>query len=106
MATLNGKPFDVKISEAQFQAQVIQLAKLYGWNCYFTWKSINSPAGFPDICAVKGKRLLFAELKSATGELSPEQSFWMLGLMATGAEAYLWQPDRWNEIQEVLSCNS
>jgi hypothetical protein len=91
------------ITESQFRGQILHLVKLYGWNRYFTWKSINSPAGFPDLVMVKGKRLIFAELKTLTGVLSAEQYFWLADLMETGAEVYLWTPDQWDEIQEVLA---
>jgi hypothetical protein len=93
---------EIKLTESQFMAQVIHLAKLYGWNYYFTWKSINSPAGFPDLVMVKGKRLIFAELKVLGGQLSAEQYFWLWDLMGTGAEVYLWYPDQWEELQEKV----
>lgn len=55
----------------------------------------NSAKGFPDIVALRGKRLLVAELKSQTGKLRKEQPAWLDAFSEAGAEVYLWRPDHW-----------
>jgi hypothetical protein len=90
------------MTEAQFQAQIIQLAKLYGWKIYHTHDSRKSEAGYPDLTMVKGRRLIFAELK-VEAELTAEQYFWLEDLIKTGNEVYLWSPDMWDEIQRVIT---
>jgi len=96
--------FELAQSEAQFQAAVVEYAKLCGWRVQFHWKSFHSPAGFPDLCMVRGERVVFAELKTAKGRVSDAQEVWLCTLRATGkVEAYLWRPQSWPEIERVLS---
>lgn len=65
------------ISEAAFQDKVIQLAKSAGWMVYHTYDSRRSEAGFPDlVLAHRDRGLIFAELKSASGKLTPAQQRW------------------------------
>ena len=89
------------ITEKQFSQQVVDAAKMFGWLVYRTWRSTHSPAGFPDLCMVKGERLIFAELKGAKGKVSPKQQEWLDALKAV-AETYLWRPDELDAIIEVL----
>jgi len=90
------------MTESQFMAQIIQLAKLYEWKIYHTHDSRKSEAGWPDLTLLKGRRLIFAELKVGA-ELTAEQYFWLEDLILTGNEVYLWSPDMWAEIQEVIT---
>ena len=90
------------LTEAQFQAQVIQLAKLLQWRVYHTWNSMHSAAGYPDLTLVRGKRLLFAELKSERGKVRPEQTEWLHDLHEAGAQAFIWRPSEWARIVEIL----
>lgn len=53
-----------KLTEKQWQEQVVQLAKLCGWLVYHTWNSMHSAAGFPDLVLVRDTRIVFAEVKS------------------------------------------
>ena len=59
-------------------------------------------AGFPDIVATRGARLVLCELKTATGRLRPEQRVWLDELDKTPAEVYLWRPKHWDELVETL----
>lgn len=79
------------------------LAKLRGWVWYHTHDSRRSPAGFPDLVLVRGRRLVFAELKREGEKPTAEQQRWLDALAATGAvEAYLWRPSDWEEIEQTL----
>jgi len=89
------------LTEKQFSQQVVDVGKTFGWLVYRTWRSIHSPAGFPDLTMVKGERLIFAELKSAKGKVSPKQEEWLDALKAV-AETYLWRPDDFEGILEIL----
>lgn len=91
---------DVAVSEKQFERQVKDAAKLFGWLYYHTHRSQFSPAGFPDCVMVRGDRLIFAELKSAKGKVSEEQYQWLDALAAT-AETFVWRPD---DIEEIIEC--
>ena len=91
------------ISEKQFESQVKDLARTFNWFYYHTWRSIHSPAGFPDVVMIRDKRIVVAELKSEKGKVSPEQEEWLAVFRATGlTEVYLWRPSMFDEILEVL----
>lgn len=92
-----------QITEKQFQAQVIELAQRLGWATHHTWTQIHSPAGFPDIVAARGPRLLVAELKSEKGRLTAEQRDWLARFRVTGTEAYLWKPSDWDDIVAIFT---
>lgn len=105
-----------KMSETQLQSAIIEMAKLFGWLYYHTYDSRRSASGFPDLVLVRGRRLIFAELKSDTGTVSPAQRDWIGALRgarcdwptcrsATPFEVYIWRPDDWKSgtIEHVLT---
>jgi hypothetical protein len=98
------------IKERDWQATVIRVAVDYGWKYYHAPdnKPINGRiqkvvAGFPDLVLVKGRRLVFAELKRELGIVSPQQEAWLDALRQTGAEGYIWRPSDLDEVLRVLS---
>jgi hypothetical protein len=99
------------ITEARFQADVEQLLTLFGWRWFHapankpsaSGRVQNVKAGFPDLCAVRGTRLLFAELKTQTGRLGPGQPEWLDGVERAGAESYLWRPEDMETIRTLLA---
>lgn len=101
------------VTEAAFLAQVLELAKLYGWRtAHFRparttagWRTPcqGDAKGFPDLVLVKGKRLIFAELKAEGRDLSPEQSQWIEALTLVRCDLYIWRPSEWEEIVRTLS---
>jgi hypothetical protein len=78
--------------EKQLQAQVMQLAKLYGWRAYHTFLSIRSEPGFPD-CVLVRDRVLYRELKTNSGKLTPAQKQWLDALLWAGQDASVWRED-------------
>lgn len=91
------------VSEREFQRQVIALARLLGWRVYHTWNSIHSAGGFPDLVLVKDRKIIFAELKSEKGQLTPAQREWIDALSeCEGVEAFVWRPSSWAQIEKVL----
>ncbi len=92
------------VSEKQFQAQILQLARLAGWRCYHTHDSRCSAPGFPDLVLVRKPVILFVELKSESGKLRPEQREWLELLGRCGrVEARLWRPSDFEEIEKTLT---
>jgi hypothetical protein len=92
-----------KVTEAQFQRQVIDLAKLAGWRVFHPRISIQSVPGWPDLVLVRD-RILFRELKSESGQTTPEQDAWLAALTAAGADAAVWRPaDLETTIRETLT---
>lgn len=91
------------ITEADFQAAVVEYAKLCKWKVYFTWNSKNSPAGFPDLFLLRGKRQVVAELKVGRRQVTAEQMAWLDAFEEIeGSEQYVWRPSSWPEIERIL----
>lgn len=102
------------VSEAEFQAQVTQLAHLCGWRVLHIrrsigkgqrWTTTTSLVGYPDLTLFRPPRdLIFAELKVPPNKLSPEQKELLefLGEFEI-AQAVVWTPADWPEIQRMLA---
>jgi hypothetical protein len=99
----------------EFQPIVVDLAHLYGWRAMHVrrsigkgsrWTTATSIKGWPDLFLYHpGKRRNYAvELKSETGELSPEQAIVLEELENSGVPADLWMPQDLDTqvIQHVL----
>lgn len=90
------------MSESEFQAQVVQLFRLRGWLVYHTHDSRRSTPGYPDLTLVsKSGHVVFAELKTERNKPTGTQLMWLDRLRKGGAEAYLWRPDMWADIERV-----
>lgn len=104
------------LTEKQFQAQVIALAKILGWRVYHPFLSKWSERGFPDLVMVRARdrRLLFAELKSEKGVVSAAQTEWLDLLVAVAysvedpvgvgpdVDVFVWRPSDWEQIEQAL----
>lgn len=104
------------ITEAEFQAMVIDLAHACGWLvAHFAPARVirrgvekyETPVrgdgrGFPDLVLARltdgVPRVLLVELKTDTGRLSEHQKRW---LRESGAS--VWRPGDWEEIRRVLA---
>ena len=102
------------MKESTFQSSVIMLAKLHGWLVMHTraveirpgvWKTpLQGHAGYPDLTlAHASKGIIYAELKSDTGRVSPMQKAWHETLSAAGAEVYVWRPKDIEDISTRLA---
>jgi len=96
------------ITEKQLREQVRDLCKVFGWKFYFTWTSIHSPRGMPDLILCKPPRLIFAELKTEKGQLSDKQQEWLDLLDECGGniERYVWRPGDIENIAKILSTSA
>jgi len=84
------------MTEAELQSAIVELAAWLGYRlAYHTYDSRRSAEGFPDLVIVGHKRVLFIEVKSATGNLTPKQAHWYAGLIEAGAEAFVFRPEDW-----------
>jgi hypothetical protein len=92
----------VELTEKEWQAQVLQLAKLCGWKkAFHVYDSRRSHTGWPDLVLVR-ERLVFAELKTETGKVSPAQWEWLDALGYAGAEVYVWRPSDLEQVAATL----
>ena len=87
------------MTEAELQANVLELARLLKWRCYHTFDSRRSEPGFPDLVMLRGERIIVAELKSERGRLTTEQDAWLDAFRAAlaGADVTIavWKPRDW-----------
>lgn len=100
------------ITEAAFTDQLIELAHIFGWRVsHFRpamtahgWRTAVSGdgKGWPDLLAVRGNRMIAAELKVGRNKATPEQLAWLAALKAAGAECFIWTPADWDEITGEL----
>ena len=95
-------------SEKQFQAAVIEYAKLSGWKVFHPFESRRSEPGWPDLTLVRGGSLIFAELKTERGKLSKAQASWIAALTCVEQaclgqiEVHVWRPVDWPLIEGLL----
>lgn len=91
--------------EKALLANVRNLATRHGFLVYHTHRSDKSEPGFPDLVLCKPGRLLFIELKSATGKVTEDQMRWLelLKRSVPGVEVYLWRPSDWPSIATILA---
>jgi hypothetical protein len=91
------------MTEAELQQIIIDQAELVGWRVFHDNDSRRNVPGFPDLVLVRPPRVVFMELKSATGRLRPEQHEWMDALMRcdTIASAIV-RPDHLDRILQYL----
>lgn len=113
-----GRAATKRVTEGEFTAQVIALAKLCGWTtAHFRpartgaggWRTAvqGDGKGFPDLVLVKPPRLVFAELKVRPNRLDPAQLLWLEKLMGVagaspGLGYFVWFPEDWSDIERVL----
>lgn len=84
---------DRQMSETVFQDQVMQLARVLGWWVYHPYDSRRSKSGWPDLVLVhRAHGVLYRELKTEVGRVSPEQREVIALLTAAGANAAVWRP--------------
>lgn len=101
------------MTETEWQQQVVQAARLFGWSTNHTrrtlgrgrkWTTGTSTVGFPDLTlwSERHRRLIFAELKTDRGKLTPEQESVIASLRAAGCECHVWRPSDWSAVELVL----
>lgn len=93
-----------EITEAQFLDQVKQLAVMNQWLVDHTPTMQQRPGiyktgglvGKPDLCLISltGAGIIYAELKTMEGRLTPAQKIVGNALLMNGAEYYVWRPDQ------------
>jgi hypothetical protein len=102
-----------RITETQWQEQVVELAELYGWTWMHlrparTKESWRTPVqgalgkGWPDLVLVRD-RVVYAELKRDGRRLTDAQAVVIDTLRAAGAEVYVWRPEDFETVQHILA---
>jgi|6_EtaG_2_1085325.scaffolds.fasta_scaffold93098_1 hypothetical protein len=95
---MSSRALHAAMTERELQRTVVDLAFWLGYELvYHTWSSINSPSGFPDLCLCRpsDSTIIFIELKSERGKVTPTQEAWLRGLKECGMPAYVFRPADW-----------
>ena len=103
--------------ESEFQRQVIDLARLYGWRCahfrsarqlrqdgstYYSTPVQADGAGWPDLILCRPPRLIAAELKVGRNKVTAEQREWLKAFARCDVEICVWRPEDWDEVERTL----
>lgn len=102
-------PFPKSVSEDTFKDAVLRQALAFGWRRFHPLPAMSrrgkfatfqqGETGYPDLTLARKGVVLFRELKSNTGRLSPEQEAWGEEL----GEAWgVWRPTDWQSIVITL----
>jgi hypothetical protein len=86
--------YAARMPERELQALVAELCRVLGLAHFHAQNPRGMTAGWPDSVIV-GQRVLYRELKSQTGQLSPEQRAVGATLKAAGADWKVWRPRDW-----------
>ena len=101
------------VLEKDFAKQVEGVLNLFGW----LWKhdlpavrqsghwstAYKGASGFPDYIAVRGDRVVCAEIKNEKGRVSKDQKIWIDALKGSDkVEVYVWRPNDLEQIIEIL----
>ena len=91
------------MTEREWQAQVVEAATLCRWRHYHAYDSRRSDPGWPDLVLVRESELVFVELKTELGRVTPDQRSWLDALELAGAEVHVWRPTDFTAVWERLS---
>lgn len=80
--------------EKELQQLVADLCKWLGLIHVHVWYSKHTTPGWPDSTII-GARVLFRELKSEFGRLTPDQRAMGDALKAAGEDFGVWRPSDW-----------
>lgn len=86
------------MSEAAFQQQIKKTCEWMNLAVYHTHDSRRSQPGFPDLVIAGANGVLYRELKTETGRVTPMQQYWLDLLVEGGADAAVWRPHQMNFI--------
>lgn len=89
------------VLEKDLQTQVVELARVCGYEIYHTHDSRRSQHGWPDL-ALLGRRLVMVELKREKTKTTAPQKRWLRKLHAAGVETYVVRPRNLDDLARVL----
>lgn len=97
--------------EAIFQDQVVRMARMASWIVWHEYpqkfpsgRHGSRDKGKPDLTLISriGRGIIFAELKTDTGKLTPEQIEAGEAIVKSGGEYYVWRPRDLQDIAKRL----
>lgn len=101
------------VSEAEWTTAIGDRLDYYGCIWHDTYPTRRTPGrwtpehagkGVPDLICLRPPRVLWLEIKTETGRVSPRQEAWLEGLRQSGQEAYIVNvPGDFNWLDDLLS---
>jgi hypothetical protein len=96
-----------ELTEKEWQAQVVQLARLYGWRVFHPLHSRGSEPGWPDLVLVRPPVMIITELKTDGGRLRPAQREWLADLERVSeanstVHVGVWRPADFDQVHGIL----
>ena len=88
------------MTEAELQARIIRNASnmsLLAHHCRDS-RRCYGPSGFPDTVIAGPRGVMFAEVKSQTGLVTPEQEDWLAMLRRGGSLAVVVRPENYQDM--------
>lgn len=89
---------DYTPNEKEWQATVVEVARLHGWATMHQLDSRGTEAGWPDLVLLRPPELLIVELKSERGKVTQAQERWLADLSACGVETSVWRPSNFDAV--------
>lgn len=84
------------VTEAELLGWVLGAARRRGLQAFHSTDArLDVGPGFPDLVIAGPGGVIFAELKSATGETSAEQDLWLWTLRQSCQYQVVWRPRDW-----------
>ncbi len=90
----------MKLTEAQIQLQIIEALRFDGWLCVRNAQGAFAHKGYADWTIIKKGRVIFMEIKTATGRQSQSQLEFMHVVRCAGGEYMLVR--RLEDVAELL----
>lgn len=103
MKVISVMDYQLCASEAEFQATIVELAKLRGWVVVHVPRMQGNPAGLPDLLLWREDEYQLIEVKNETGKRRPSQERWANDAARCGVIVHLVRPSDWLRVQELLA---
>jgi VRR-NUC domain len=102
--TASRRQLDLEVGEADYQATIVDLARLHGWWVYHPYDSRHSAAGWPDLTLLRPPQMVCLEVKAEAGRVTPEQAA-VLGMLrrVPGVVAEVVRPSDWPKVVKLLA---
>jgi hypothetical protein len=78
--------------ESELQGNVIEMCRLLGYPVFQVLNSRGMSPGWPDLVILGRTRILYREIKSETGSLTPEQRRIGQAIQSAGGDWAVWRP--------------
>lgn len=114
MADLTALP-PLTLTEAEYQGLIVDTARYLGYEVMHVrrskgrrrggeaWQTTTSIKGWPDLTIFGDRGLLFVEVKSESGRVTPEQKVVHAQLRAAGQTVIVSKPSTWPDLVTALT---